>query len=446
MLDESARAGAPRSAAISWRSASRGCAARARSRRRVGLSATVASPTNCAASGAAAAGGAALAELVTARPARSREVAILATGRAPAMGRPTARHALAEIYAAIKRTRRRSSSSIRAARPRCVFQELWRINDDSLPIALHHGSLDAEQRRKVEAAMAAGKLRAVVCTSTLDLGIDWGDVDLVIHVGAPKGASRLLQRIGRANHRLDEPSRASSCRPTASKCWNAAPRSTRVAATSAQDTPPPRTGALDVLAQHILGMACAAPFDADALYAEVRAPRPTRAGARRFRRGARFRRDRRLCAEGLRALRQDPAGQGRPLAHRASARRAALSHECRHHRRGRHAEGAAGALARRRRGSRAAAGCSARSRNISSRRWRRATPSSSPARSCASRHRRRRGLGLARRPRPSRKCRPMPAASFRSRPISPRACAAARRPEGWHGLPDAGAEWLALQQ
>ena len=78
----------------------------------------------------------------------------------------------------------------------------------ALPIALHHGSLDVGQRRKVEAAMAAGALRAVVCTSTLDLGIDWGDVDLVIQIGAPKGCARLVQRIGRANHRLDEPSRA----------------------------------------------------------------------------------------------------------------------------------------------------------------------------------------------------------------------------------------------
>ncbi|MCH5824147.1 hypothetical protein MMA61_24490, partial [Salmonella enterica] len=73
---------------------------------------------------------------------------------------------------------------------------------------LHHGSLAVEQRRKVEAAMAAGRLRAIVATSSLDLGIDWGDVDLVIQLGAPKGVSRLMQRIGRANHRLDEPSRA----------------------------------------------------------------------------------------------------------------------------------------------------------------------------------------------------------------------------------------------
>jgi ATP-dependent Lhr-like helicase len=91
------------------------------------------------------------------------------------------------------------------------------MNDDNLPIGLHHGSLTVEQRRKVEAAMAAGKLRAVVATASLDLGIDWGAVDQVVQVGAPKGVSRLLQRIGRANHRMDEPSRAVSSPPTASR-------------------------------------------------------------------------------------------------------------------------------------------------------------------------------------------------------------------------------------
>src|SRR6185436_4866648 len=148
-------------------------------------------------------------------------------------------------------------------------------NDENLPIALHHGSLDVAQRRKVEAAMVAGKLRAVVCTSTLDLGIDWGDVDLVINVGAPKGASRLAQRIGRSNHRLDEPSKAllvPANRFEVVECQAALDANYL----GAQDTPPIRPGALDVLAQHILGMACSAPFDAGDLYAEVRAAYPYR--------------------------------------------------------------------------------------------------------------------------------------------------------------------------
>jgi ATP-dependent Lhr-like helicase len=121
--------------------------------------------------------------------------------------------------------------------------------------------------------MSAGRLRAVVCTSSLDLGVDWGDVDLVINVGAPKGASRLLQRIGRSNHRLDEPSEAvliPANRFEVLECRAALD----AVAENAQDTPPLRTGALDVLAQHILGRACGAPFLADELYEEVRAAAP----------------------------------------------------------------------------------------------------------------------------------------------------------------------------
>jgi ATP-dependent Lhr-like helicase len=154
-----------------------------------------------------------------------------------------------------------------------LFQDLWRMNDDGLAIALHHGSLDVAQRRKVEDAMTKGRLRGVVCTSSLDLGVDWGDVDLVINVGAPKGASRLMQRIGRANHRLDEASRAvlvPANRFEVLEC--------RVAidavAENAQDTPPLRTGALDVLAQHVLGCACGEPFLAEQLYEEVKTAAP----------------------------------------------------------------------------------------------------------------------------------------------------------------------------
>jgi ATP-dependent helicase Lhr and Lhr-like helicase len=121
--------------------------------------------------------------------------------------------------------------------------------------------------------MARGSLRAVVCTSTLDLGVDWGAVDLVIQIGAPKGLSRLVQRVGRANHRLDEPSRAllvPSNRFETLEC-QAAAEAVRSGELDGEDA---RPGALDVLAQHVLGVACAAPFDPDALYAEVRRAQP----------------------------------------------------------------------------------------------------------------------------------------------------------------------------
>src|ERR1700716_2449466 len=146
-----------------------------------------------------------------------------------------------------------------------IFQELWRINEDGLAIALHHGALDVAQRRKVEDAMAAGRLRAVVATSSLDLGVDWGDIDLVVNVGAPKGASRLLQRIGRANHRMDEPSKGvliPANRFEVLECTAAL----SAIAENAQDTPPARTGALDVLAQHVLGSAFRQPLPPGGVY------------------------------------------------------------------------------------------------------------------------------------------------------------------------------------
>ena len=228
-----------------------------------------------------------------------------------------------------------------------IFQELWRINDDALAIALHHGSLDVAQRRKVEAAMAEGSLRAVVCTSSLDLGVDWGDVDLVINVGAPKGASRLLQRIGRANHRMDEPSRGvlvpanrfevlECTRRARRRCGECAGHAGRRA--SARSTCWRSTCSAAPAASRSSPTSCSPKCRSAAPYAGL-----TRA---EFDAVRRFRRHRRLRAQGLRALRQDPAGPGRPLARQPSADRAALPHEYRHHRRGRHAQGAAGALAR----------------------------------------------------------------------------------------------------
>ena len=154
------------------------------------------------------------------------------------------------------------------AQAELMFQALWKLNDATLPIALHHGSLEVEQRRRVEAAMAAGKLRAVVATSSLDLGIDWGGVDQVIQVGAPKGVSRLLQRVGRANHRMDEASRAILVPANRFEVLECEAAVLGVAA-GELDGDRPRPGGLDVLAQHLLGMACGAPFLPDDAYAEV---------------------------------------------------------------------------------------------------------------------------------------------------------------------------------
>jgi ATP-dependent Lhr-like helicase len=199
---------------------------------------------------------------------------LLSEGQVPWAGH-TAHHAMPEVYEAIKRARIALVFVNTRFQAEFAFQELWRLNDDSLPIALHHGSLSAEQRRRVEAAMARGQLRAVVCTSTLDLGIDWGDVDLVIQLASPKGASRMVQRIGRANHRLDEPSHAlfvPANRFEMLECQAAR----EAIAENALDAEPERDGALDVLAQHVMGLACSEPFDLLALYDEVRLAGPYR--------------------------------------------------------------------------------------------------------------------------------------------------------------------------
>ena len=154
-----------------------------------------------------------------------------------------------------------------------IFQELWSVNEANLPIAIHHGSLSIEARRKVEAAMAAGKLRALVATASLDLGVDWGNVDCVIQMGAPKGSSRLLQRIGRANHRLDMASEAILIPGNRFEYLEA--RAALDAVESGErDADDFRPGSLDVLAQHVMGLACAAHFRAEELLAEVRSATP----------------------------------------------------------------------------------------------------------------------------------------------------------------------------
>lgn len=239
----------------------------------IGLSATVAEPDELRRWLVRQSPADNMADLITVSGGAKPEITILdSEERVPWSGH-SARYAIPEVYDAIRRHQTTLLFVNTRSQAELLFQELWRVNDDNLPIALHHGSLDVGQRRKVEKAMADNVLRAVVATSTLDLGIDWGDVDLVVHVGAPKGASRLAQRIGRANHRMDEPSRAilvPANRFEVLEC-RAALEANYL---GAQDTPPLIDGALDVLAQHVLGCACGAPFDADELYAEVTGAAP----------------------------------------------------------------------------------------------------------------------------------------------------------------------------
>ena len=237
--------------------------------RAIGLSATVAEPESLARFLMPQPQGREVsADIVVAGGAAAPIVEMLDTQERLPWAGHTARHALGEMYDLIRRNKTTLVFVNTRSQAEMLFQDFWRMNDDGLAIALHHGSLDVAQRRKVEDAMAAGKLRGVVCTSSLDLGIDWGDIDLVINVGAPKGASRLMQRIGRANHRLDEPSRAVLIPANRFEVLECAVAIEAIAE-NAQDTPPLRTGGLDVLAQHVLGCACGEPFLSDELYEEV---------------------------------------------------------------------------------------------------------------------------------------------------------------------------------
>ena len=209
------------------------------------------------------------ARLLVADPGPDPDISILDADAPPPWSGGGGRHAAQAVLEEVRKARVTLIFINTRAQAELFFQALWSVNHDNLPIGLHHGSLAREAREKVEAAMVSGALRAVVCTGSLDLGIDWGDVDLVIQVGAPKNVKRLVQRIGRANHRFNAPSRAilvPANRFEEVECVAA------LEAVQARDldgeTRPP--GGLDVLCQHILATACAGPFDADAQYAEIR--------------------------------------------------------------------------------------------------------------------------------------------------------------------------------
>ena len=240
--------------------------------RRVGLSATIADPESYQGWLAPDADGGAV-TLVIGDPGAEPVVEIITPeDRIPWAGH-NGRWAARAVMRRIEQARLAIVFVNTRAVAELVFRDLWTENDQSLPIGIHHGSLAPEARAKVEAAMAAGRLRAIVATSSLDLGIDWGDVDLVIQMGAPKGASRLLQRTGRANHRMDEASHALIVPGNRFEYLESLAARDAVLA-GELDEEVFRPGGLDVLAQHIVGVAAAAPFAADTLFAEIRSAAP----------------------------------------------------------------------------------------------------------------------------------------------------------------------------
>ncbi len=235
--------------------------------RRVGLSATTHDP-------------AALAQylhpnaaLIIAPAGPAPDIALLATHAPPPWAGGGGHYAIPDILEQVAAHQTTLIFHNTRAQAEIFFHKLWLANTDNLPIGIHHGSLALDARKRVEAAMAEGALRAVVCTASLDLGLDWGAVDLVIQVGAPRSVKRLVQRIGRANHRYNAPSKARlvpANRFEIIECVAAL----QAASEGDLDGAAQPEGALDVLCQHILICACAAPFDADALYAEVRSAGP----------------------------------------------------------------------------------------------------------------------------------------------------------------------------
>ena len=233
--------------------------------KRIGLSATVAKPVLVADWLGPTGEPAALLEVEdTARPA----INILRSEQRMPFGGFMAKYAIGDIYQAIVKADTTLVFVNTRAQAELLFQLLWSENSQVLPIALYHGSLSKEQRRKTEEMMAAGKLRAIVTTSALELGIDWGDVDLVIQVGAPKGVSRLLQRIGRANHRFEEPSEAllvPANRFEALECQAAIEAINQGARDGALVQP----GAMDIIPQFIINCACSAAVSPHMVYQQI---------------------------------------------------------------------------------------------------------------------------------------------------------------------------------
>jgi ATP-dependent Lhr-like helicase len=239
---------------------------------RFGLSATIADSKKAAAWLGVTKSPANIIEVQGDRPP---EVKIIEPDTRFPLGGHSPRFAVRDIYAEIKKAKTAIVFVNTRAQAEMLFQQLWQVNDDNLPIGVYHGSLARDKRQKTEQLIASGQMRAVVSTSALEMGIDWGDVDVILQVGAPKGVSRLLQRIGRSNHRLDDPSQAILVPTNPLEVIECAV-SIKAISKGKRDGEDYRRGAMDVVVQYLVNRACSGKVNKREALNEIRSAWPYR--------------------------------------------------------------------------------------------------------------------------------------------------------------------------
>ena len=203
------------------------------------------------------------------------EITILNSGNRIPWSGHSPRYALSEIYSEILKFKSSILFVNTRAQAEILFESLWAINNKNKKIAIHHGSLEKELRKKVEKEIVEGHVECVVATSSLDLGLDWGNIDLVMQLGAPKGVARLVQRIGRANHTINTPSRAILVPTNCFEYVECIAAKECVELNFLEDEIYSE-GSLDVLAQHIVGVAISQRFKKEDLYKQIKEAWPYR--------------------------------------------------------------------------------------------------------------------------------------------------------------------------
>ena len=203
------------------------------------------------------------------------EITILNSGNRIPWSGHSPRYALSEIYSEILKFKSSILFVNTRAQAEILFESLWAINNKNKKIAIHHGSLEKELRKKVEKEIVEGHVECVVATSSLDLGLDWGNIDLVMQIGAPKGVARLVQRIGRANHTINTPSRAILV-PTNCFEYVECIAAKKCVELNFLEDEKYSEGSLDVLAQHIVGVAISQRFKKEDLYKQIKEAWPYR--------------------------------------------------------------------------------------------------------------------------------------------------------------------------